>query len=95
MGVIRPATPGALDRLGRAASRDDRELDAALANLGVLPPVDLDPIRACLNMTEIRLVAELNRDGHRLITVTGGDRVLAWIHHDGRVVMADHQLLSA
>ena len=95
MCVIRPATPGALDRLDRAATQGDRELDAALANLGVLPPLDLDPIRACLNMSEIRLVAELNRDGHRLITVCERDRPLAWIHHDGRVVMADHQLLSA
>lgn len=86
--VLRPATPSALQRLVLAATQSDRELDAALTDLGVLPPLELEQIRACLQIADTELVAGVNADGHRLIAVTDGDHELAWIHHDGRVLNA-------
>ena len=88
--VLRPATPSALHRLVVAATQSDRELDAALTDLGVLPPLELEQIRACLQLAHTGLVAGVNADGHRLITLTDGDDQLAWIHHDGRVLIAQH-----
>ena len=95
MGVLRSATPSAIERLARAAIADDRELDAALTGLGVLPPLDLDLIRTCLCTPHTRLLAGVNRDGHRLIAIADGDREIAWIHHDGQVVLFGRQLVES
>lgn len=84
--MLRPATPESLDRLRRAADDIDRELDTALTCLGILPPLELQPIRDCLRQPSTVLVAEVNRDGHRLLSVRNRHGVVAWIHHDGRVV---------
>ena len=93
--MLRPATPRALERLASAAIANDRELDAALTGLGVLPPLDLDLIRTCLCTPHTRLVAGVNRDGHRLIAIAEGDREIAWIHHDGQVVLFGRQLVDS
>lgn len=84
--MLRSASPDAIDRLRRAASECDRELDTALTGLGVLPPLDLQPIRDCLLEPSIVIVAEANRDGHRLLSLRDRHGAVAWIHHDGRVV---------
>ena len=93
--MLRPPTPEAVDRLIDAATCDDLTLDRALTVLGILPPLDLDPIRGWLSMPGAVLVAGTNPDGHRLLTVMSHDRPHAWIHHDGRVVTADHELSAA
>jgi hypothetical protein len=94
--VLRPATPGAIDRLRRAASDVDVELDAALTGLGVLPPLDLEPIRSCLRDPSVLIVAECNRDGHRRLALSDRYGAVAWIHHDGTVVSArGHHLLDS
>jgi hypothetical protein len=84
--VLRPATTAGLDRLRQAAFDADLELDTALVRLGVLPPLDLDEIRGWLCLDGIELVGAANADGHRVIAVMIGRRVVARIHHDGRVV---------
>jgi hypothetical protein len=86
--VLRPASPDALARLLRATHDADRELDTALICLGVLPPLDLSVIRSWLTLDDIALRAATNRDGHRIIEVMVERRPAAWIHHDGRVVVA-------
>jgi hypothetical protein len=93
--VLRPASTESLDRLRRAASDDDRALDTALACIGILPPLELQPIRECLLQPSTVLVAETNRDGHRLLTVRDRNGVVAWIHHDGRVVRLQSPLAAA
>ncbi|HEY5664660.1 MAG TPA: hypothetical protein VLA10_09275 [Ilumatobacter sp.] len=93
--MLRPASPSALQRLTRNVHAADRELDSALLGLGVLPPLDLTAIRACLSIPNGRLVADQNRFGHRLLHVLVDDRVFASIHHDGRVESRDHQLVVA
>jgi len=93
--VLCPATPYALERLARAAFADDRELDAALSGLGVLPPLDLDLIRTCLSTPNTKLLAGVNRDGHRLLSIAEGDREIARIHHDGQVVLFGRQLVDS
>ena len=93
--VLRPATPSALQRLVQAATQTDRELDAALIELGVLPPLDLDQIRGCLLIAPRGLTAGTNSDGHRLLSLADAGQPVAWIHHDGRVVLAQHQLIGA
>lgn len=93
--MLRSATPGALLRLANAATASDRELDAALIELGVLPPLDLEQIRVCVQRAPTGLIAGTNADGHRLLTVVDGDRPLGWIHHDGRVVLTGPELLEA
>jgi hypothetical protein len=93
--VLRPATPDALRRLLRAAHDCDRELDTALVALGVLPPLDLSEIRSWLSLPGVELAARANRDGHRVIDVAFGERTVARIHHDGRVVAGDQALLLA
>jgi len=87
--MIGPARPEALDRLRRSAGRGDRDLDAALLRLGVLPPLDLEPIRRWLDAEGVRLVAASNADGHRIIEFVIANRVAARVHHDGTVVV-DH-----
>jgi hypothetical protein len=86
--VLRPASPDALSRLLCAAHEGDRELDTALICLGVLPPLDLSVIRSWLTLDDIGIRASTNRDGHRIIDVLVDRRPAAWIHHDGRVVVA-------
>lgn len=93
--MLRSATPCALLRLAQAATGSDRELDAALIDLGVLPPLDLDQIRACVQRAPNGLIAGTNADGHRLLTLVDGDRTIGWIHHDGCVAMTDPEPLEA
>jgi hypothetical protein len=83
--VLRPATPDALERLAHAARTTDRELDTALICLGILPPLDLVPIRDALLVPGVVLRGSANGDGHRVVEVTAGGRTIASIHHDGRV----------
>lgn len=84
--VLRHATPDALDRLVRAAAGDvDRELDTALVCLGVLPPLDLAPIRDVLTIEGTSVRATVNGDGHRVIEVVFGRRPYARIMPDGAV----------
>lgn len=84
--MLRPATSAALDRLRRAAYDVDVELDTALICLGILPPLDLQPIRDCLLRPGTVIVPETNRDGHRMLSVRDRLGVVAWIDHDGRVL---------
>jgi hypothetical protein len=93
--MLRPASPEAIDRLRRAACDVDRELDTALTCIGILPPLDLQPIRECLLTPSTVVVAETNRDGHRLLSVRDRHGVVAWIHHDGRVVRLQPELATA
>lgn len=94
-GMLRPATPEALERLRRAAHDVDRELDTALTCLGVLPPVDLRPIRACLINPSIVIIADTNRDGHRRLEVRDRLGTVAWIDHDGAVACVRSSELQA
>lgn len=87
--MLRPATQESLARLRRAANDVDLELDTALTCLGILPPLDLQPIRDCLLLPATVVVAETNRDGHRMLSIRDRQGVVAWIHHDGRVVRQD------
>lgn len=91
--MLRTATPEALDRLRRAASDSDVELDTALTCLGILPPLDLGPIRACLQHPSVAIVAETDRDGHRRLALHDRYGAIAWIHHGGEVVAAPGQRL--
>ena len=93
--MLRPASREALDRLWRAAVDGDRELDSALTGVGVLPPLELQPIRECLLTPSTVIVAETNRDGHRLLSVRDRHGVVAWIHHDGSVVRLQAPLATA
>lgn len=93
--MIRPATSEALEQLRRAASGTDRELDRALTCVGILPPLDLQPIRDSLQQPTTVIVAETNRDGHCLLSVHDRHGVVAWIHHDGRVVRLQTDLAAA
>lgn len=93
--MMRSATPESIDRLRRAAAGTDCELDAALSDLGILPPVDLQPIRASLLEPSSVVVAESHPHGHRLLSVRDRYGVLAWIHHDGRVVRLQRELAHA
>ncbi len=93
--MLRPATPEALERLRHAASGADVDLDTALTCLGILPPLDLEPIRSCLRHESVAIVAETNRDGHRRLALHDRYGAVAWIHHDGEVVTAPgHRLLA-
>ena len=93
--MLRPATPESVERLRRAATDVDRELDTALTCVGILPPLDLQPIRECLTQPSTVIVAETNRDGHRLLSVRDRHGIVAWIHHDGRVVRLQRTLANA
>ena len=73
----------------------DRELDTALTCIGILPPLELQPIRECLLEPSTVLVAETNRDGHRLLSLHDRHGVVAWIHHDGRVVRLQAEFAAA
>lgn len=93
--VLRPANPEALERLRRAASDVDRELDAALTCLGILPPVDLAPIRECLADPSVIIVADENRAGHRRLEIRDRMGTVAWLDHDGEVAVVRGQNLRA
>lgn len=93
--MLRPAPSEALDRLRLAASDGDREFDAALSCVGILPPLELQPIRDCLLTPATVIVAETNRDGHRQLSVRDRHGVVAWIHHDGRVVRLQAEFATA
>ncbi len=68
-----------------AARSTDRELDTALICLGILPPLDLAPIRTAVNTVGASLRGSANGDGHRVIDVVVDGNTRASIHHDGRV----------
>jgi hypothetical protein len=87
--VIRPATPDALLRLRAAADVSDRELDRALCDVGVLPPLDLSRIRSLLAQPGVGLSTSRNADGHAIVHVSWGTTRSACIHHDGRVQIID------
>lgn len=91
--MLRPATHDQLLRLQAAACASDVELDAALVSLGVLPPLDLGPIRSCLQPGR-ELDAATNRDGHRVIVVRDQGMPVAWIHPDGSVAAGPHSLVA-
>ena len=93
--MLRPATPEAVERLRRAVADIDLELDTALTALGILPPVDLRPIRDCLSRPSIVLIADTNRDGHRRVEVRDRLGTVAWIDHDGAVAWVRHQELAS
>lgn len=84
--MLRPASRELLDRLVRAAHDIDLELDTALNQLGVLPPLDLGPIRSCLSHADTEIEAGSNADGHRILYVRVQGRPTASIGHDGCVV---------
>jgi hypothetical protein len=88
--VLRPPSAAALERLTRAADASDRELDRALSDVGVLPPLDLDQIRHVLTRRGMELAVTRNADGHAIIQIAWNAQLSALIHHDGRV-----QLLSS
>lgn len=84
--MLRAATPEAIDRLVRAVDAVDRELDTALVCLGVLPPLDLVPIRTVLSVAGTSVRATANRDGHRVLEIVSGHELWARIMPDGTVV---------
>jgi len=83
--VLRPATVDSLTRLQLASSASDRELDRALSDVGILPPLDLSAIRNVLGQASIELSTTRNADGHVVVAVTSNTMRSAVIHHDGRV----------
>lgn len=83
--MLRPASQDALTRLQQAASASDRELDRALSDVGVLPPLDLADIRIVLNRPGCVLATCRNCDGHAIVEVSWNTEVAALIHQDGRV----------
>lgn len=93
--MLRPATPDDIDRLRHAAFDSDRELDTALVRLGILPPLDLTAIRSWLTIRDVDLRPTANCDGHRIVEVALGGRVVARIHNDGRVVDSNTALAPA
>ncbi len=92
--MLRPATLAQLERLRAAARQRDVDLDQALYDLGVLPPVDLNEIRSCLT-PDCQLTAHTTRYGHPVIEVRVSGTVSAWIHQDGSVVLEDIRLQDA
>jgi hypothetical protein len=87
--VLRPATQDALTGLRLAASLSDRELDRALSDVGVLPPMDLSEIRGVLQRSGCELATCRNCDGHTIVEVSWNTALSALIHHDGRVQLVN------
>ena len=83
--MLRPPTAHCLERLLAAAEWTDRDLDRALCDVGVLPPVDLAPIRGLIGQPGITLSTRQNSNGHSIIEVCRNAEPLALIHQDGRV----------
>ena len=72
--------------LRAAATLGDAALDLALMRVGILAPVDLDPIRAVLTQPACGLRATANHHGHCVIEITVAGSLSALIHHDGSVL---------
>jgi len=87
--MLRPPSAAALERLALAATATDRELDRALSDVGVLPPLDLTQIRQVISRRGADLAMGHNDDGHAVVRVVWNAQLAALVHHDGRV-----QLLS-
>jgi predicted nuclease with RNAse H fold len=87
--VLRPPSQAALERLTQSAKATDRDLDRALSDVGVLPPLDLTQIRQLLTRNGTNLALDLNDDGHTIIEVVTGGRAVAWVQHDGRVDLSN------
>jgi hypothetical protein len=85
--MLRPAGPDAMALLRDAAEATDAALDWALLRIGILAPVDLAAIRSVVRRPGADLIATANRDGHRIVEVVEDGCSVAWIHHDGRVVV--------
>lgn len=83
--MLRPPTAHCLERLLAAAEWTDRDLDRALCDVGVLPPVDLAPIRELIGQPGMTLSTRQNNDGHSIIEVCRNRDAMALIHNDGRV----------
>ncbi len=83
--MLRPPSADALLRLQAACNRSDRELDGALSDVGVLPPLDLQHIRQILAQPGADISCSRNADGHAIVEVTWNREPSARIHHDGRV----------
>ncbi|MEO6652413.1 MAG: hypothetical protein ABIP17_07145 [Ilumatobacteraceae bacterium] len=83
--MLRPPTAHCLDRLLAAGDWSDRDLDRALCDVGVLPPVDLAPIRMLLGEPGINLSTRRNIDGHSIVEICRSGHATALIHHDGRI----------
>ena len=87
--MLRAASTGALARLRLASTGSDRELDRALSDVGVLPPVDLVMIRRVLGRPGTELAMSRNDDGHAIVQVVWNAQLAALLHHDGRVQLLD------
>ena len=87
--MLRPPSAAALVQLARAAEATDRELDRALSDVGVLPPLDLSQIRQLLTRRGTELALTRNGDGHTIVQVRWNGRAAAQVHHDGRVELAN------
>lgn len=72
-----------------AALASDRDLDRALSDVGVLPPLDLSRIRGLLTQPGVELTTRRNVDGHVIVEVSCNDELAALIHPDGRVQILD------
>lgn len=83
--MLRPPTAHCLDRLLAAADWSDRDLDRALCDVGVLPPVDLREIRGLLTDPGVGLAARPDPNGHSIVEVIRGGSPTALIHPDGAV----------
>ncbi len=83
--MLRHPTIDALLRLRAAAEASDRELDRALCDVGVLPPVDLVHIRRILTRPGAEIGCSRNADGHAIVEISWNREPAARIHHDGRV----------
>ena len=84
--MLRSAGPDAMAMLRMAAHDTDAELDWALLRIGILAPVELQPIRSVVTRPAAELIATTNRDGHRVVEVVEDGCAVARIHHDGQVV---------
>lgn len=83
--MLRPPSAETLQRLCAAARSSDCDLDRALADVGVLPPADLDEIRQLLSRADTELARARNADGHVILQVVRHAQLAALIHHDGRI----------
>ncbi len=81
--MLRSPTAHCLARLLAAADWADRDLDRALCDVGVMPPVDLHPIRGLLAEPGVTLATRRNPDGHSIVEVVRRGTPSALIHHDG------------
>lgn len=90
--MLRPPTAHCLARLLAAADWADRDLDRALSDVGVLPPVDLAPIRQLIGEPGVTLATRRSPDGHSIVEVVRHSAPSVLIHHDGRVQLLTSSL---